>query len=472
MSYVPGLDHDVFICFAEEDDQPLDSKNLGWVSTFSDHLEKVLGQHGCINASIHTRSPGNLSDTQKLEEIRRSASLVIILSEAYVASNWLFRNRQAFRDVVQSKGDCVFPVWMLDIDWKSNPEGKPDEISRLTGYPFYDPKEKAPRTWGRPMLDTDKKPYYDNLGYLANDLSNKLKQLRKNQQPEAAKDVRGLESGSLPSSTGPGETVYVAESIPELTGERDSVICHLEQAGFTVVPKLSLSENPAEYAQEVEKSLVNCRTFVQLLGATDIRGISATQYQVALRRVEAGLKIFQWRNHGLELGKVADPLQRELLMAETVRAESLMAFRQAITAYASNPLPKRSEEGLPVIIIDVPNRNELKEVLGLVQKLENASWSIHDKGTVSTLKKLLQHADGAVVFWGEGESDLAMERFLYCRTRWIYLKRNRNQLAIYDGPPSDKPPFKGANYPVIVGRHGLDLAKVEEYMSRVRQNVR
>ena len=93
MAYLTDRDHDVFISYAHDDDDP-----SRWVRYFAQHLEKELKRQLRIKESFtevdveiwkdnQLPQQGNLNDRLQ-SVIKKSSIFLVIMSESYLGSEW------------------------------------------------------------------------------------------------------------------------------------------------------------------------------------------------------------------------------------------------------------------------------------------------------------------------------------------------------------------------------------------------
>src|SRR5215470_1468662 len=135
MAYVPGHDHDVFVSYAHLDNQG----ESAWVTTLVRHLDTEVRQRlGTKDLKIwidHDIDGSHPLTPEIMQAIRRSATILLILSPSYIASEWCVRERNTFLGVAR---DCVpegriFIVRCRDID----PQLLPPEFCDLIGFKFW-----------------------------------------------------------------------------------------------------------------------------------------------------------------------------------------------------------------------------------------------------------------------------------------------------------------------------------------------
>ncbi len=254
MAFVPGYEYDIFINYAQVDNEPASGADKGWVSTLADELKKHLAQElGRKNAFSLWRDTDSLSHHKAIMpeikiSLRQTAILMIILSPGYLASKWCQQEREIFLEANDGQpGSQVFIVERTETESSE----KPKPLSQLLGYSFWiqDDDGQPPRTLGYPKPNPDDskdKSYYYLLNKLANDL---------------AKELRSL---NPPSDTRPA--VFLADVTQDIFPKQAKVREYLDQAGFRVLPEKPLfSTDTNVFKQAVNEELEGCKAFVQLL---------------------------------------------------------------------------------------------------------------------------------------------------------------------------------------------------------------
>ena len=96
MAFVSDYDHDVFVSYARLDNQG----ETAWVSTLVRHLDTELRQRlgtKDLRIWIDENLDGNRPLTPEImRSIQRSATLLIVMSSGYLASEWCAKERNAF----------------------------------------------------------------------------------------------------------------------------------------------------------------------------------------------------------------------------------------------------------------------------------------------------------------------------------------------------------------------------------------
>ena len=126
MAYVPGFDQDIFISYAQVDNEPLNfnDREVRWVSHLKEQLQKrvdqKLGRKGASKIWMDLDDlAGNESVTPAIDSaIHKTAALVVVLSDGYLRSMWC---QQEIRTFVE--------LSMLTLDGQSFTEGQAPMLS-------------------------------------------------------------------------------------------------------------------------------------------------------------------------------------------------------------------------------------------------------------------------------------------------------------------------------------------------------
>ena len=101
-AFVPQFKHDIFVSYAHLDNRPqiLGKDDSGWVSTLKAYLQNFLdsklGKPADIWMDVKGLS-GNEPLTPELREtVSRSATLLVVLSNSYLESDWCGQERDRF----------------------------------------------------------------------------------------------------------------------------------------------------------------------------------------------------------------------------------------------------------------------------------------------------------------------------------------------------------------------------------------
>src|ERR1044071_977630 len=179
MAHTPGWNNDVFVSYAREDDVPLEGAPAGWVSVLVEGLKTMLarqlGRADVLAVWRDVQLGGNEDITEILEAVRGSATLLVVLSEGYLASPWCRDEFQEFLALAGKHTRRLFMVERTPIALSRRPKPLDDRI----GYRFWvaDRGTGTPRTLGEPVPTPAEPEYYHQLNRLAFELANELRRM-------------------------------------------------------------------------------------------------------------------------------------------------------------------------------------------------------------------------------------------------------------------------------------------------------
>ena len=178
MAYVPGFKHDIFISYTTVNNPEPEKNEMGWVTNLRVRLEKDLacriGRNFKIWMDQKDIAVGDVVRDKIIGGVETSATLLIILSEAYLASDWCTTERNAFMEQVDKlkKSDIggfsglkrIFVVRFEDVN--RDRDDFPSELKGLHQIDFFrEDENKRVYTLGWPqLLTTD--PYGGITGFL------------------------------------------------------------------------------------------------------------------------------------------------------------------------------------------------------------------------------------------------------------------------------------------------------------------
>jgi hypothetical protein len=182
MVYLSQFEHDVFVSYAHLDNQKDRKGADGWTSSLVNalrvKLSEILGS-GEVDVWMDQRMRGNDPlDEGIMEEVRDSATLLVIKSPSYTESHWCRFEFEVFLAEASHKisdSRRIFVVERLPIAAEKVPAG----LQNLAGYRFYQHDEHAsprPLSIDEPVFNP--KLYGTHLAKVATDLAEKLTQLK------------------------------------------------------------------------------------------------------------------------------------------------------------------------------------------------------------------------------------------------------------------------------------------------------
>lgn len=292
MKEAAPLEHDIFISYAHIDDTPLMGEEDGWISTFHKNLDALVKQIAGVSLTIW-RDPnlhGNdyFSDTLLVETLPKTAVLVSVLSPGYLNSTYCLKELNAFVQAAEDAGGVrtgnksrVFKVLKTSVPRESHPP----PLDSLLGYEFF-----------QRNADTGKlQEFRSELGPEASrNFLDKLYEL-------AAEIVELLntvkEVGMIGVADDAKETVFLAETTSDLSGQRDQIKAELRQLGHTVLPDNALPLETAELADVVSAALKRSKLAIHPIGSN--YGLIPEGDRRSVIRLQNDLAAAQSRGDGL-----------------------------------------------------------------------------------------------------------------------------------------------------------------------------
>ena len=447
MSFVPDCHHDVFVSYAHRDDEPPLGCPHGWVTTLMTEVRRLLTEK-LVESDLWMdhKLAGNDPITPVIyHHLESSATLVIVLSPAYLSSEWCRRERDAFLTRIEGFKQQGASIFVIEKE-KIQAEDWPAELRDLKGYPFWqiDPLDnERMRTLGYPCPNPttpDDRNYYKMILDLSDDLVKELKQIKN------ARDTAPPERIHTAEPT--GQRIFLAEVTDDLEQRRQEVRRFLEQHGFKVVPEVFYGYEPGHFREAMQADLAGCRLFVQLLsefagkklpGAE--QGFPSLQHEIA---AEQGLTVFQWRALELDFDK-AEPSQLELLGKPSVIAEPIEHFKARLVRKATEkPAPTPPPSSGHIVFVNF--RDEDKELATQVKSIADQMGLGYAlplrRGRPSEIRRDMERklieSDAIMVLYGVAPETWVHEQLLnYNKLAW---KRDRPGigLALCEFPPPEK----------------------------------
>ena len=473
MSFVPDFDHDVFISYASVDNKAPESVEHGWVTYLVTELRRVLAEE-----LGHSQGPAIWMDYELgsgdritpvlTEAVANSATILIILSPGYLASEWCARERNHF---LSDAGDFsehdsrVFLVEKNNIDW----DEKPEEIRDIKGKAFWvrDSSNNAVNTLAVPCPDPDEREYYRRVTYLARDLADQLRAMKEAKDRPEVNSIKG------------GPMVMLADVTDDLSEKQEEVRSYLQQHGIPVVDKFYPTE-PAALRDALGEDLSECTLFVQLISDLSGRcpkgaekGYPYLQYEVAH---SVGVNILQWYSPELNVDELEDGSQKTLLLKPTVISEPFEHFKARVVAQAQpEPEPEiaaaEHTESLIFVNYGGEDKNLAQEVgavagdMGLDYTLPVTTGSPNE--IRQTMENCMRESDAMVLLYGQVPETWVVQQLLQFRKFRNLKGEPRKGLAVYEGPPSHKESvgMKLADMHILDCRDGTDREQVQRFFT-------
>jgi hypothetical protein len=459
MGYVHPDKPDIFLSYAHVNDEPHAAfpDRPGWVTTLVRGLKQRLANKFGHGEFFVLWSDANLAGHVELTpeilgRLRNAAVLLLIMSPAYLASEWCRRELVAFHEEIRRRKAVGGRVFVIEFD-KVEPGERPAELADLKGYRFWieDPDTGNPETLGYPIVRQEDTEYHKRHNDLCIELVRQLKALRQS-DPATPASVTTPPSEARPA-------VYLAEVTEDLESRREDVRRHLEQAGLQVLPGRDLSRADHEaYRVQVDAELAKSRFFVQLLNETPGRRLEggdasyvAVQHDRALA---AGKPVLQWRRRELDTASGEIPeAHRRRLNGTTVVAADLSEFKRLIVETVkkltapTDPVIDRPDPGdsdkLVFINAEETDLKAGQVIIDLLKKTYGIGTLPPVRGTSpeiirTALKTRMLSCDGMVLVHGTNPDWPVLQ--------WNHFRKIKAErevairaVGLCDLPPPDKP---------------------------------
>jgi hypothetical protein len=416
-----NFEGDAFISYAHLDNIELVEGRKGWVANLHRALEIRVGQ--LLGKQPHIwRDPklsGNdlFADTL-VEQLRRVAILVTVISPRYLKSEWTIRELTEFWREAEKQGGIhvrnkarVFKVLKTPVPL----DRMPQELQSLIGYDFF-----------KVDLETGRVRELDEVfGADAHrDFWLKLDDL--------AHDIVALLESMEGAGVVPKGTVYLAETTSDLRDARETLKRDLLEQGFVVLPDRTLSHVASEAADAIRDALARSSLSIHLLGRHHgivpeggTESLSEMQYELAASENAGSLARLVWIPDGLQLdderqkallarvrndprtGSNADLLETYLEDLRAAVAERLKPKEPAKAPAAAAPAESGAARPPQVYIVaDVRDADALAPLVdGLFAQHVEVIPPIFD-GDESEIREYheesLVHCDGVLIFYGAG----------------------------------------------------------------------
>ncbi|MDM8566571.1 toll/interleukin-1 receptor domain-containing protein [Candidatus Halobeggiatoa sp. HSG11] len=335
-TYLSNYQHDIFVSYVSEDNEPY--ADTGWVNALVARLKNKLGLK-LATYSLCLPEPDN---SEFIEKLQNSATLLLILSKTYLASPRCDELRTFLNQVGKSSGRIFVVERETIID-------RPPEIQGLPIYQFWT-MDAAGQLYGL-MPSPEDQIYHQKVDDLTVQLVEKLKHMYNSSQQgginvgDVGGDVNMQADGDIVAGNkivqqtiiqadGSRATVFLAEVTDDLQEHRNTVKRYLEQQQIQVLPEslyFFAGANAAEQLQQaIETDLQKSAVFMQILSSSIPQrppGMSTPQLQHGSALAIADLPILQWRDAKLDLTAITNPVLKDFLDATTVSTSSLEEFK-------------------------------------------------------------------------------------------------------------------------------------------------
>ena len=505
----PVFHHDVFVSYAHSDDEvPLDFKT-GWVTTFVDELRKILRRRiGGAGADIwtdHQLASNDIVTDVLRDRVRRSRTLVLFLSNGYLASEWCQRELDDFLRLNAShkNRESVFVVELDRIDRERWPE-RLRELTPLCLYESDQLNKTRTSLVGYPKPPGDSRSaYWTQMNELAHLITEHLARL----VPAPARDPLAVPATALPASprTGTGDAagahapraVWIARPPDSLADAWEALAAALRQQGAIVSPPGWTSYTTGDataFRAAVEADVAKAGLLVQLLAAepgpvlaNSAEDSCAVQAMLArlslLNRPES--KLAQWRSPAIDLSGLPDSPHRRLLQGtiscgfESFRQSVLYEYLAMSRPLSAKPiqLPRKGRALQLCVTAGALDASTCTQICEIVDHLGHSALPASASPTPgqspadyrSQFEELLSEVDGVILVHGAMAPTWVQSRYAQLRK----LSGGRRPWgALLEAPEAGKTPLLyGVDFERLDCRQGIQRPPIESFIQNLQHEL-
>ncbi|MGZ8254523.1 MAG: toll/interleukin-1 receptor domain-containing protein [Burkholderiaceae bacterium] len=492
MAYIPGYDNDVFVSYAHADDCCLSGEKIGWVTRLVKQflapcIDMRLGSRGALKLWMdHELEAGHPITPQLVNQVRRTAVLVVILSPSYINSPWCKHERENYLDVIRDwESRRVFVIEPGEICL----EDRPQELRDLKSFRFWAPSDHeggAPCPLGttRDLEDEFKKRVFDVSYAIAAELR---RICWERQGTSDSGRISVAEASDHPQAllATPKQTVFLAQVTDDLHPRQENVRHYLEQQGVRVVPDDLYWWEPESFRQVVARDLEHADLFVQLLGTFSPRrpkGLPEGYMQCELDLARAaGKRILRWRDPRLDPAMAEDADHRAFLEAGGVIAEPLEDFKKAIlkalTPPQVVPIPRTNVQVF--VARDQADQPLAEEICSMLEHCD-AGWSrslLDEKGQDpqvyrQDMEDRIKECDAIIVVYGRATPLWVRRQLGLLGKKLAEFNKRAAALAVFDGPPEPKLDVEAKPIPymnIVKCRNGVCEDEIRRFLDETRR---
>ncbi len=495
------FERDIFISYTHVDNKSLDKEQDGWISTFHRGLEIRLEQLRGTPIDIwrDIKLQGNDAlDESIFKQFPNLALLVSVLSPRYIQSSWCTRELACFLETAAVRGGVnvggttrIFKVIKTYLETEKHPQGLQD----LLGYQFFDVDAAGrPREFNKIYGPEAERKFWAKLEDLAYDIHQTLRML--DALPDGDTPVElpvaslaNLES--IPVGTSAGKVIYLAETTPDLSTEREKVRRELEQAGHRVLPDQPLP-NPPDFEPTVCEHLTQAALSVHLFtpyppSQTAPQAQTQEQIYQQLARVRTRDQIelanhchqdrrdfsrILWMppnpSHG-ELDEFVQGLQNEPDFIST-NLETLKDVIRDRLAKPPAPVFDLPQDGTVQIYLDCDERDlETAEIEPLYNWLEQNFHVVlpdYDDSSLTQSEALIKQCEAVLIYYGEA-SGLWLKRRLLALKKTLYGRPKPLRAKAIYAANAAKQRFADPEVPVIEGFRGFQPNLLDVFLKQL-----
>jgi hypothetical protein len=478
-TFVPGFTHDIFVSYAHVDNRKF-GRDAGWVETFVENLRDGLPQklkrgQPDIWRDLRLSSNEPFSETIR-DAVTHAATLLVILSESYLTSEWCRQELALFLGAAKQTGSAIGRIFLVRLDTLDHTYW-PEAFSGLLGQKFFEQANvDAPaRTLGTPAAnDPGQHLYFQRLDDLSGELATKLLQMKQAAEIAVVSPGPRTPQDLQPPDNSPA--IFLAEATPDLDDLRDNIRRYLNQANIRVLPETYYDRTPQAFRTAMTADLDQSLLFVQLLGlyvgpkTSDLpKGYEGLQLDVA---EDKGLPILRWRDPDLNVASARD---QALLARAEVMVMAFEEFKREIINAVKKRQAEQKVSAIPMtgvyVLINANSRDE-QVTQPLLQALDQQGVGYDTADEKESIANLVEQYDfqGLMIVYGQCEKEWAKQQMRACREILLKKKQRAPVCAVYLGPPDEKPSL-GISLPKVTQVSYRDLSTIANFLQAVQVSV-
>jgi hypothetical protein len=300
------FEEDIFISYAHVDNLFLRGEK-GWIDWIHEGLKIRLHQQLGEEPEIW-RDRSELHGDDYFEEklaikLPKSVFFVSVLTPRYLKSESCLKELREFHRHAKQNGSIsidnksrIFKVLKTPVQDDQYPAEYPEDLRRVLGYQFYEkhPLTKRVREYQPDLGQDSYAKFFETLDDLSWDITNRINHEKSlMSQPAVGQKAAANATEPAPPAAVSGLTVYLAETTPALSAEREKIKRALKMDGHEVLPDEELPAEASALAKAVNGFLGRAHLSIHMLGATydacpDLSGCSPEQYQYELAAARPG----------------------------------------------------------------------------------------------------------------------------------------------------------------------------------------
>jgi len=347
--------YSLFVSYPHVIDKPFVEVKYGWVTYLINQLKRTMdiniGRSDNVNLwydKKELRGNDNIATTIETA-LNESATILIILSKAYLASYWCKKEMATFI----SQQDLSNRIFVVEYD---KIKKIPPYLADLRRYEFWVEIEDSgkTKTLGIPKPDPQNEVlYYHKVNELSSDISEQIL-LMKNNSSNRNKLSNRKNNSILSENQETTNRIDNRQNRPKADKITPIIfldkppfryknICkklksYLESRGFNVIPNIKLDPKIEN------KYFLKCDLFIQLLDCypdPEEKKWAKDKYNLA---TENNAKIIQWRDPKKDIHSILDTKYKNFLNSDTVRATGLQEFVNQVIQIIRDILPEFSNQ--------------------------------------------------------------------------------------------------------------------------------